>query len=165
MATDTDKILEIISKSLARNNKFSLSVVIPNIGLQIDSKLISYYVKSASLPSMTLNLIEQRHLGILKYAVHNTVVDTVNVTFYDTKEQKLRKMWTQYLKTTSSNGKYSALKYYPSEYQTTANLIVDKTNWKLEGISPIVVSDFVLDYDVNDQLGTFDVIFKVKDVI
>lgn len=164
MATSSSyQILNKISDNLSNQNKFQFTINIPTIiETDVSSENIMWYIKSASLPSLNLNLVETKHLGKTKYAVTSATIDTINVTFYDTKEQSLRKMWVTYLETISMNNEYNILQYYPNEYQTSGTILVHDTEWLITGACPISVGDFILDYNSDNSLGTFDVSFKVK---
>ena len=165
MALTTKQILDKIEIDLSSQNKFNFNIAIPSILSQsITSETISFYVKSLSLPSINLNLTETKYLGRAKYAVTSANVDSVNVIFYDTKKQDLRKLWVNYVELISMNSKSSVLKHYPSEYQTKGTITIHETTWEIEGATPINVGDFMLDYDSTNTLGMFNVGFKVKSV-
>ena len=163
MALDAKSVLNAIQNNLSRQNYFNINIFLPIlISSKINTEKLSWYIKSASLPSLTLNLTETKHLGKLKYAITSSDIDSINISFYDTKEQELRKMWVDFLYSISSHDDYAILKHYPNEYQSEANIKVHDTDWEVKGMTPISVGDFVLDYDSTDSLGTFDVTFKIK---
>ena len=165
MALTPAQILDKIEQDLVNQNKFTFNILIPSfLSSSITSEFISFYVKSASLPSMNLNLVETKYLGKMKYAVTSANIDSINVVFYDNKAQDLRKLWVKYMSSITMQNELSILKYYPSEYQTSGTITIHDTKWEIEGATPFSIGDFMLDYDSNNSIGSFNVSFKIKSV-
>lgn len=165
MAMDPSLILDTIEKNVARQNRFSFILTLPQVqNVQADITTLEYYCKSANLPSQTITPIEAKYLGLLRYTLTTQEVDTAQVTFYDTKQLVLRTMFKNWLDEITVHNKGEVLKYYPSQYQTTATLTIEEKSHTFEGICPISVSDWAVDMDTDNSLGTFTVTFKVKNV-
>jgi len=169
MATPKD-ILKVIIQDISKQNIFNCNIKVPSLSelnsyvSTEDNRLLEYYVQDASLPSYSLSLVETRHLGKIKYAVTGQSVDSINVVFYDTKKQRIRKLFKTWIDAISSMNKNQVLMYYPSSYQTTLHITVHDNIWTVKSATPVSIGDFVLS-STSDTVGTFSVSFKCKDVV
>lgn len=162
---DPKLILETIEKNVARQNRFAFLLQLPSIiNVSVDQKTLEYYCKAINFPSQSITPIEAKYLGLLKYTFTTQDIDTVSVTFWDTKQLVIRTMFKNWIDEVTSHGKSEVLKYYPNEYQTTGTLNIEDKEYKFEGLAPITLGDWVLDMDNDNSLGTFIVTFKVKKV-
>lgn len=162
---DASLILDTIEKNVARQNRFSFILSLPQVqNVQADQTTLEYYCKSANLPSQSITPLESKYLGLIKYTVVTQDIDSVNVTFYDTKQLILRSMFKNWMDEVTMQNKGEVLKYYPNQYQTSAKLKIEEKEHTLEGIFPLSVGDWAVDMDIDNSLGTFTVTFKVKKV-
>jgi hypothetical protein len=166
MATiDPKLILETIEKNVARQNRFSFLLQLPSIqNVSVDQTTLQYYCKAINFPSQTATPIEAKYLGVIKYAIVTQDIDTVNMTFWDTKQLVIRTMFKNWLESITSHNKYEVLQYYPNQYQTSGTLTIEEKEYNFLGITPTTVGDWVLDMENDNQLGTFSVTFKIKKV-
>lgn len=162
---DPKLILDTIEKNVARSNRFSFLLTLPQVsGVTADQTTLEYYCKAVNLPSQTITPIDVKYLGLYRYAITTQDIDTVMATFYDTKQMILRSMFTKWQNEVTSHNKGEVLKYFPNQYQTTARIMAEEKEINIEGIFPITVGDWAMDMDQDNQLGTFQVTFKVKNV-
>lgn len=155
-----------IEKNVSRKNRFSLQMTLPNIGelSSFDIRKLDLYVQNASLPSQNLQLTEVKYLNKNIYASIFTDVDTINMTFYDTKDQSVRTMFINWQKAINPVNRLSLLKYYPDEYQSSFKIIIHNTTYEISNVIPTMVGDFQLSHQAQNELGTFDVTFKCSEV-
>lgn len=166
MATTDPKLaLDTIEKNVARQNRFTFLLDLPSItNVSMDQKTLEYYCKAMNFPSQSITPIETKYLGLIKYTLVTQDIDTVNITFYDTKELTIREMFRNWMEGITSHNKGEVLKYYPNQYQTTGTLKIAGKDYQFLGMAPISLGDWVLDMDNENQLGTFTVTFKMKKV-
>ena len=162
---DPKLILETIEKNVGRKNRFSFLLTLPQVsGVTVDQTTLEYYCKAINLPSQSITPVDVKYLGLYRYAITSMDVDTVMVTFYDTKQLVLRSMFTKWQQETTAHNKGEVLKYFPNQYQTTARIMAEEKETTIEGIFPITVGDWQMDMESDNQLGTFEVTFKVKSI-
>lgn len=163
--TDPKLILSTIEKNVARQNRFQFLLTLPSIkNVSAPQKTLEYYCKALNFPSQSITPIEAKYLGLIKYALLTQDIDTVNMTFWDTKQLILRTMFKNWIDEVTVLGKGKVLQYYPNQYQTSGLLNMEGKKYKFKGIAPISVGDWVLDMENENSIGTFTVTFKVKGI-
>lgn len=155
-----------IEKNVSRKNRFSIQMTLPSIGElnSFDIRNLDLYVQNASLPSQNLQLAEVKYLNKRIYTSIFTNVDSINMTFYDTKDQSIRTMFINWQKAITPVNRLSLLKYFPDEYQTNFKIIIHNTTYEVVGSSPSMVGDFQLSHGATNELGTFDVTFICNEI-
>ncbi len=169
MATP-EEILNIISKNVSRQNRFSALVRLPTIS-ELSSytdnntiQILEFYCQDSSLPSQTAQTTEVKYLNRLKYAVKMVDLDTIILKFYDTKELIIRDIFTAWHEAILPMNKMNVLKYFPNQYRGEIDITIHEQKYKAEEITPISIGDFILSHTAQDSLGTFDVTFKIKKI-
>jgi len=165
MATP-EEILAVIEKNVSKQNRWEVNMTLPNLPeLTSNSSLldsINYYCQEGSLPSQNLTLSEIKYLGVNRYAYIFMDIDSIILTFFDTREQILRNTFIDWQKAIVPDNKVQVLQYYPNEYTTKFRLKSNDKSYEAIGASPINIGDFRLSHQGENQLGTFDVTFKIK---
>jgi len=160
--------LKAIGSNVSRQNQFSCDIVVPKLAELSKysttdfNKLMNPYITNASIPSLSLNLVEIKYLNKVKYAVIDKMVDSVNITFMDNKKQDIRNMFIIWSNAIIDNTKHGVLKYYPSDYQSPIGITVHDIKYRLNKCTPTNIGDYILDHNNTDSIGTFSVTFLVQ---
>ena len=165
------KALEVISKNVYQNNRYSLNIKIPSLaelnGYQNNDfkEFLEFFVVDTNLPGIRLTLKEVIYLGTIKQTAINQNIDAITVLFYETKDQKLRQFFIDWINAIApKNNRLKTLQYYPDEYKTSAEFILLEKKIQVKDMVPATIGDFSLSQNASNNLGTFTVSFKVKEL-
>jgi hypothetical protein len=157
------KILEKYISDISRRNRYIMYFSPPNMselqGNNIQEKIIALG-RNFSIPSVSADIHEQYLFDDRRTAAYKLSYDSFTFTFLDTKKLELHKFFLAWLQ-----GKYNkkgGLKYYPDDYKTDAEIEIHDTKlYKLKGMHPKMVGDYILDHNSVDEFATFDVNFSI----
>ena len=154
-------------KHFTRSNYYDFKLNLPTMPLSNTNdigKKLRVFARNTSIPSVSAENHIERMYNIIRSTLLTNSFDSINITFFDTHNLFFHKMFNEWiLNRFSDNG---ALKYYPNEIKGDIVFNMNEMDvYKLEGIQPVTVGDFVLDDTATDQYGTFDVTFNVSKLV
>ena len=162
MITEIEKTLLYIKNNVGLTSRFNLELVPPKM-LQVSKNIknINIFARSASVPSVSGNVYEETFNNIKYWMLIGATTDTINITFYDTKDLIYNTLFRNWLLDATSHETGKALKYYPDDIVGEIRYTINNKTLKLKRITPTNVGDLQTSYDNTDILN-FTVTFKVK---
>ena len=166
---DTSDIgdLEKYGGELSASNRYDIVFILPTMLRKEDpniNDILRVFSRQFPIPSTSANVTSQKILDRTVSGVNSIEFDTINSTFFDTKNLALHKLFNLW-----NAGKWNekgVMQFYPEEYKTDVMVVnYDNQVYLLKGLHPTSVGDIVFNHDSVDELLTFDVTFNVDKVI
>ena len=158
--------LDKYASELSFRNRFDFIFLLPTMLRKDDPNIqdvLRVFCRQFPVPSTATAVTKNKILNRTVSGVNGIDYDTINATFFDTKNLALHKLFTRW-----NQDKWNAkglLQFYPDEYKTEVMILnYDGKVYLIKGIHPISVGDVVFSHDSVDEMLTFDVTFNVDSI-
>lgn len=151
---------------LSFNNRFDFVFLLPTMLRKEDPDIqdvLRVFCRQFPIPSTSSTVTKQKIMNRTVSGVSGIDYDTINATFFDTKNQALHKLFNRWNQ--EKWNKNGMMQFYPNEYKTEVMLLnYDGKVYLIKGLHPVTVGDVVYNYDTLDEFLTFDVTFNVDSI-